>query len=72
MHAKVSRDPGEFEKFANEFMSGEFQAKFKAALKNPKGKEAEYILNKLTPIMSFAGRKAGVWRGIRAREKSLQ
>ena len=58
MHAKVSKDPREFEKFANEFMSDEFQAKFKAALKNPEGKEAKYVLNKITPIMSFAGRKS--------------
>lgn len=58
MHAKVSSDPAEFEKFADEFSTDEFQDKLKAAVKDPKNAEAKYVLNKLTPLLTFAGRKS--------------
>ena len=58
MHAKASSDPKEFDIFANEFASEEFHAKLKAATRNPEGSDAKYVLNKVTPLMSFAGRKS--------------
>jgi len=58
MQAKASSDPREFDIFATEFASEEFHAKLKAATKNPEGSDAKYVLNKVTPLMSFAGRKS--------------
>ena len=58
MHAKVSSDPKAFDQFANEFASVEFQTKLQAAIKNPNGSDAKYVLNKLTPLLTFAGRKS--------------
>jgi len=58
MHAKVSSNQKEFEQVANLFVSEEFQTKLKAACKNPDGPDAKYVLNTLSPIMTFAGRKA--------------
>ena len=58
MHAKVISDPREFEKFANEFSTEEFQAKVKAAAKNPDGPDAKYILHKLTPLLTSGGKKS--------------
>ena len=57
MHAKVASDRDGFELFATEFSTEEFQAKLKAAVKSPSGVEAKYILNKLTPLLTYAGRK---------------
>ena len=58
MHAKVISDPREFEKFANEFSTDEFQVKVKAAAKNPDGPDAKYILHKLTPLLTSGGKKS--------------
>jgi len=58
MHAKVSSNPADFEKFANEFQSEEFQAKLKAAAKDSEGSDAKYVLNKITPFLTFGGRKS--------------
>lgn len=58
MHAKVSSNRQEFEQFADEFCSEEFQAKLMDATKNPKGRAAKYVLDKLVPLLSYAGRKS--------------
>ena len=58
MHAKVKSDHKAFDQFANEFASVEFQAKLTAAAKNPNSPTGKYVLNKLTPILTFAGRKS--------------
>jgi hypothetical protein len=58
MHAKATSNPKEFEKFADEFSSSEFQAKLKASVQNPDGSDAKYVLNKVTPLLTFAGRKS--------------
>jgi len=58
MHAKVSSDQKGFEQFANEFSSLEFQAKLINATKNPKGKAAKYVLGKLVPVLTCAGKKS--------------
>ena len=58
MHAKAISDPREFEKFADEFSTEEFHAKVKAAVKNPDGPDAKYILNKLTPLLTSGGKKS--------------
>jgi len=58
MHAKASTNPKEFEKFADEFSTSEFQEKLKAAVRNPDGADAKYVLNKVTPLLTFAGRKS--------------
>ena len=58
MHTKASSDSGKFGEFANEFGSVEFQNKLKAAVKNPDGSDAKYVLNKVTPLLTFAGRKS--------------
>jgi len=58
MHAKHLSDPREFEKFANEFSTDEFQAKVKASIKDPDGPDAKYILNKLTPFLTSGGKKS--------------
>ena len=58
MHAKATSNKREFDMFADEFASEQFQAKLKAAVKDPEGSDAKYVLNKVTPLMSFAGRKS--------------
>ena len=58
MHAKVSSDPIEFEKVAKEFASEKFQARLRAAVKDPDGPDAKYVLNRLVPYMTFGGRKS--------------
>ena len=58
MHAKASTNPKEFGKFADEFSTSEFQEKLKAAVRNPEGSDAKYVLNKVTPLLTFAGRKS--------------
>jgi len=58
MHAKVCSNQKEFEQFANEFNSDEFQAKLRDAVKNPKGRAAKYVMNKLVPVLTFAGKKS--------------
>ena len=47
--------------FANTVHDGGFQAKLRKAKKNPKGKEAKQILERLMPILQFAGEKSSCW-----------
>lgn len=58
MHAHVASNPDGFERFANEFSTDEFQEKLTAAVKNPNSPTGKYVLNKLTPLLTFAGRKS--------------
>ena len=58
MHANVTSDPKGFEQFANEFVSEEFQTKLRDAKHNPSGPSAKYVMNKLVPVLTYAGRKS--------------
>jgi len=58
MHAKVCSNQKEFEQFANEFSSDEFQAKLRNAVNNPKGGAAKYVMKKLVPLLTFPGKKS--------------
>jgi len=71
MHAKVASNPEGFEQFAKEFASEEFHGKMKAAVENPNGKDAKYVLSKLSPLLTFAGRKS-VFGAFERRESASQ
>ena len=58
MHAKYGSNQKEFEKFADEYVSEEFQTKLRAAIKNSEGSAAKYVLKRLVPVLTFAGRKS--------------
>ena len=58
MHANVTSNPKGFEQFANEFVSEEFQTKLRDAKHNPSGHAAKYVMNKLVPVLTYAGRKS--------------
>ena len=58
MHANVASNPRGFEQFAKEFQTEEFQAKLRDAISNPNGRSAKYALDKLVPVLTYAGRKS--------------
>ena len=56
MSAKASKDPKAFAEFIETFSSAEFQTKLQSAVANPNGKDAKYVLNKILPVLTSAGK----------------
>ena len=57
MHGKCVSDKEAFEEFAHEFSSEEFHEKMRDAVKNPAGESAKFVLRKIVPFLTTAGRK---------------
>ena len=57
MHGKCVSDKEAFEEFAHEFSSEEFHEKMRDAVKDPAGESAKFVLRKIVPFLTTAGRK---------------
>ena len=49
-------DPTKFDKFAEEIMPNDFQENLRNAVAHPESKDAKYVLNKLLPVLTSAGK----------------
>ena len=56
MSVKVRGDPTAFQRFVEEFSSDTFQDKLMYVVAHPKSKDAKYVLNKLMPVLTTAGK----------------
>ena len=54
--ARRKSDPKAFDKLSKEFTSAEFQVKVQNAVAHPSSKDAKYVLKKLLPVLTTAGK----------------
>ena len=61
MSTRRKGDPTAFDKLSKEFTSTDFQVKMQNAVAHPDGKDVKYVIKKLLPVLTTAGKNTSFW-----------
>ena len=66
MSTRRKSDPRAFNELSKEFTSTDFQVKVQNAVAHPDSKDAKYVIKKLLPVLTTAGKilHLGLWKEI--------